>query len=482
MRTRIIKQPDGKFALYNDDTGLMMKDGLASREAAKLEAKQRRSQAAIAKEALAAMSLPPEVTARLDNLQTVELVTVAFDCDELETSERLFTDEIEALEAEELLDEHGNVVLRAFREAFVLKPGTYQGVNGEAKFTSADIAEVVANFNPADPPPIQINHSNDPRDTLGYVTNMRVGTGDRLHELQEYRGAYAVGLVRAGLLRKMSVGIYRKPTNRMKETSAVLQGAVGGTGGEHARMLEFKPTTPEPEKLDANNGGAPAIQQQKEGAGMNFLQMLGAWMSRMRATKKDVKLSMTDDELTKLADGSEDIDEAKVRAAALELGVSKEEIDKAFALAAKADGKPAPTPTPAPTPAPIALADPAAAQELAKRDTLIAQLQQRLDAADAEKLAERNETICDKLQEAGRLLPKDRDKTLRLLGKLDDEGKTDFLAMHNLDKPEILFGRKSLPELGKPGGQSEAEAASEADAMMSDGGYSKNEKGEWVLA
>lgn len=103
---------------------------------------------------------------------------------------------------------------RILREAHLLHPGTFNGHT----FTRADLAEVVANFDPQDPPPIQLDHSLSARDTQGYVRALRMD-GDKLRALLEFRGQEAESKVADGLWRKLSAGIYLKPKRRLKEGS-----------------------------------------------------------------------------------------------------------------------------------------------------------------------------------------------------------------------------------------------------------------------
>jgi hypothetical protein len=117
-------------------------------------------------------------------------------------------------------------VPRELREAEVLRPGTYTDMSGRrVTFTVADLHEYVRYHDPADPPPIQLDHSKSARDTQGYVRALRVA-GDRLLALTEFLGTYAVEQVRAGLWRKLSGGMYLQP-KRMKELTVTPFPAVG---------------------------------------------------------------------------------------------------------------------------------------------------------------------------------------------------------------------------------------------------------------
>lgn len=138
-------------------------------------------------------------------------------------------------------------VPRELREAEVLRPGTYTDMSGQrVTFTVDDLHEYARNYDPADPPPIQLDHSKSARDTQGYVRALRVA-GDRLLALTEFLGTYAVEQVRAGLWRKLSGGMYLNP-KRMKELTVTPFPAVGT-----ARLLreENKKTPAEP-----GDGGA----------------------------------------------------------------------------------------------------------------------------------------------------------------------------------------------------------------------------------
>ena len=117
-------------------------------------------------------------------------------------------------------------VPRLLREAEVLRPGSYTDMHGQrVTFTVADLHEYARNYNPADPPPIQLDHSKSARDTQGYVRALRVAE-DRLLALTEFLGTYAVENVKAGLWRKLSGGMYLNP-RRMKELTVTPFPAVG---------------------------------------------------------------------------------------------------------------------------------------------------------------------------------------------------------------------------------------------------------------
>ena len=126
-------------------------------------------------------------------------------------------------------------VPRELREAEVLRPGTYTDMAGQrVTFTVADLHEYARNFDPADPPPIQLDHSKSARDTQGYVRAVRMD-GDKLRALLEFRGQEAVTRVSDGLWRKLSAGVYLRPQKRLKEVSVTPFPAVAGP--EPARVL-----------------------------------------------------------------------------------------------------------------------------------------------------------------------------------------------------------------------------------------------------
>jgi len=133
---------------------------------------------------------------------------------------------------------------RVLREAHLLHPGTFNG----HQFSRADLQQVVDHFDPADPPPIQLDHSLSARDTQGYVRALRM-EGDKLRALLEFRGQEAVTRVSDGLWRKLSAGVYLRPTKRLKEVSVTPFPAVAGP--EPARVLtqggnEMTKQTPAP--------------------------------------------------------------------------------------------------------------------------------------------------------------------------------------------------------------------------------------------
>lgn len=144
-------------------------------------------------------------------------------------------------------------VPRELREAEVLRPGTYTDMSGQrVSFTVDDLHEYARNFDPADPPPIQLDHSKSARDTQGYVRALRV-TDNRLLALTEFLGTYAVEQVRAGLWRKLSGGMYLNP-RRMKELTVTPFPAVGT-----ARLLREETENP----AEPGDGGAEMDEETK---------------------------------------------------------------------------------------------------------------------------------------------------------------------------------------------------------------------------
>lgn len=136
---------------------------------------------------------------------------------------------------------------RETREAVVLYPGTYNGV----EFTAADCKAYADNFDPANPPPVILDHDMTNADNChGYVRGLLWDAeSQELVALAEFLGEHAVERVRDRRWKRLSGAfmISEDPTQRvMVELSVTLRPAVAG-----ARVLAksetVEATMPDPE-------------------------------------------------------------------------------------------------------------------------------------------------------------------------------------------------------------------------------------------
>lgn len=418
---------------------------------------------------------------------------------------RVFADDMAAMLGEPLTDEHGNEIDRYHREGFVLRPGTFVAQNGvQCTFTPADLDEYAANHDPAYPPKIQLMHRDEPMETLGYVTAARTtgeGEGKRLHVLFEFRGE-ACKQARAGLLRDISGGFYRRPRQFIKEVSFVGRGAVGATGGEPARMLPLGagsgstlPPTPTPAPGAKPVSKLENHQSPKGDKAMNFWQrMFGAWLGRARDEKKaageaiSLGAGLTEEDLNSLVSAETEIDEEKARTAAVSLGLDPAEVGKLFA-AMKVDGAFKTTVKPATTATSTAAAALLGADVPESVKLAFEQQQAEIAELRAERVAEKKASRAEEdardvrvLLKAGKILSKDVDRTVKFLASCSDEMKADFMEMHGSMPAELSLGRLAMSDLAVPPGVRKPEqVTAEARELMSLAGWKQNEKGEMVL-
>lgn len=100
----------------------------------------------------------------------------------------------------------------ALKQIEVLRPGVYKGI----PFTPEMMGEIVNLFTPADPPPVQADHSQSALDTHGRILDVMLDEslpgGPRVVALALFLGEYAVERVLDGRWNKFSAGLWLNPT------------------------------------------------------------------------------------------------------------------------------------------------------------------------------------------------------------------------------------------------------------------------------
>lgn len=155
--------------------------------------------------------------------------------------------------------------------------GTHRG----RTYTTADLDQLVSTFRPPQTDlgdwdvPVQVDHSDSARDTLGHVRSVR-RVGSELHGVLRFVGEEAIRPVEERRYRKLSVSIRLGPQKRLKEasvtpfphvTQAELFKREGNTMRESIASLqaEFDRKTKELEERFARLGaGEPAAPSQQE--------------------------------------------------------------------------------------------------------------------------------------------------------------------------------------------------------------------------
>ena len=297
---------------------------------------------------------------------------------------------------------------RILREAHLLHPGTFNGHT----FTRADLAEVVANFDPQDPPPIQLDHSLSARDTQGYVRALRMD-GDKLRALLEFRGQEAESKVADGLWRKLSAGIYLKPKRRLKEVSVTPFPAVSG---------------PEPARV--------------------------------------------------LTEGDPAMDEEKTIQEALPEAAVEEPVEEPAQQAEPVAEEPAPEPLPAQG---AALAEEEERQAiLAAHEAEIARLRAELEGKERLVRLQEDTALVAEFVATGRSTPAMNEAELKFVQTLTPEQRTAYVALKETAPAYVSMGRRSMPDVTRPGKASAREQKAQSEALLAEAGYRKGEDGRWT--
>jgi hypothetical protein len=103
---------------------------------------------------------------------------------------------------ETLSEQEGEEVIK---EAELFSTGKHRGTD----FTLEDLEELAKNFNAEDEIPLQLDHSESARDTVGYLQEATV-VGDKLMGKVKIIDEYAKERVAKGLMKKLSVSFYLK--------------------------------------------------------------------------------------------------------------------------------------------------------------------------------------------------------------------------------------------------------------------------------
>jgi hypothetical protein len=108
------------------------------------------------------------------------------------------------------------------KEAEMFSTGTHRGVT----YTEDDLNELVTNFNAEEDVPVQLDHSESARDTVGYIQGASVKDGKLMGKVKII-DEYAQERINKGLMKKLSVSFYLKHTeagfkpHKIREVSLV---------------------------------------------------------------------------------------------------------------------------------------------------------------------------------------------------------------------------------------------------------------------
>lgn len=93
------------------------------------------------------------------------------------------------------------------KEALMFSVGKHRGTD----YTQDDIDQLVKNFNAADKIPVQLDHSDSARDTVGFIESVEAKDGKLMGKLKII-DTYAKERIDLGLMNKLSIGFYLKET------------------------------------------------------------------------------------------------------------------------------------------------------------------------------------------------------------------------------------------------------------------------------
>ncbi|PFY49120.1 hypothetical protein [Bacillus toyonensis] len=142
------------------------------------------------------------------------------------------------------------------KEAIMFSTGTHRG----KEYTEAHLQELVNNFSVEDAIPIQLDHSESARDTVGFLEEASVKDGKLMGKLRIIE-EFAVQKIAKKLLNKISVSFYTdkggNPT-RLREVSLVafpqVKGAKlfseNGFSSESDELEQFEEVQPMPEETN----------------------------------------------------------------------------------------------------------------------------------------------------------------------------------------------------------------------------------------
>lgn len=102
------------------------------------------------------------------------------------------------------------------KQAIMFSVGTHRGT----EYTKKDLETLAKSFDPAQEIPVQLDHSDSARDTVGYIEEVTV-KGDNLMGTLKILDEYAQGRINKGLMKKLSIGFYLKETEEGFKPSAL---------------------------------------------------------------------------------------------------------------------------------------------------------------------------------------------------------------------------------------------------------------------
>jgi hypothetical protein len=182
------------------------------------------------------------------------------------------------------------------KEAELFSTGTHRGT----EYTVTDLEELAKNFNAEDEIPLQLDHSESARDTVGYLQEATV-VGNKLMGKVKIVDEYAKERVAKGLMKKLSVSFYlkdkegkRRP-HRIREVSLVAFPQLKGA------------------KLFSENGYVSNYEEEQGGKEMTFdIEKFKEEQKKLIEDQIKVQYSELQDEVKRLQEQNQKFAEGEI--------------------------------------------------------------------------------------------------------------------------------------------------------------------------
>lgn len=218
-----------------------------------------------------------------------------------------FTEFSEAISGEDLI-----------KEAIMFSTGTHRG----KEYTESHLQTLVDNFSIEDEIPVQLDHSESARDTVGYLESASVKDGKLMGKVRIIE-EFAKERITKKLLKKLSVSFYTdkegNPT-RLREVSLVAFPQLKG-----ATLFSENGFTSELDELEQTEEVTPMPEENKQ----NFAELEAAWAEKF--SEMEAAMKATEGKLQKFAEEKVSAKVEKFQEAKKTVPAQKESLTKLLA-------------------------------------------------------------------------------------------------------------------------------------------------------
>ena len=218
-----------------------------------------------------------------------------------------FTEFSEAISGEDLI-----------KEAIMFSTGTHRG----KEYTESHLQTLVDNFSIEDEIPVQLDHSESARDTVGYLESASIKEGKLMGKVRIIE-EWAKEKVNKKLLKKLSVSFYTdkegNPT-RLREVSLVAFPQLKG-----ATLFSENGFTSELDELEQTEEVTPMAEETK----LEFAELEKAYAEKF--SEMEAKMAATDAKLQKFAEEKVSAKVEKFQEAKKTVPAQKESLTKLLA-------------------------------------------------------------------------------------------------------------------------------------------------------